>query len=172
MAAKVVNFEFKAKCKNQSKVISYLEASGAQYKGLDHQIDTYFNVKFGRMKLREGKIENFLIWYKRPNKKESKKSEVILFKPGSQITLKEILTASLGVLAVVEKKRRIYFLNNVKFHVDSVKSLGSFIEVEAQGVAGDEQSLRQQCEYYKDQLQVAKNELIDYSYSDLILKST
>lgn len=172
MAAKIVNLEFKAKCKSPSKVISYLEAANAQYKGLDHQIDTYFNVRFGRMKLREGQIENYLIWYNRPNTKLSKRSEVILFKPGSQATLKEILSASLGILAVVEKKRRIYFLNNVKFHVDCVKGLGSFIEVEAQGIPGEEESLNQQCEYYRDQLQVAKNELIDYSYSDLIIQST
>ncbi|MFW9917873.1 MAG: class IV adenylate cyclase [Candidatus Thorarchaeota archaeon] len=171
MAARIINFEFKAKCKNPSRIISYLEAASAQYKGLDHQIDTYFNVKFGRMKLREGQIENYLIWYDRPNKKEAKKSEVILFKSTGLSTLREILTASLGVLAVVEKQRRIYFLNNVKFHVDSVKSLGSFIEVEAQGVPGEEKSLLQQCEYYKDHLQVAKEDLIDYSYSDLMIKN-
>ena len=33
----------------------------ADYKGLDHQIDTYFNVNIGRLKLREGSIENNLI---------------------------------------------------------------------------------------------------------------
>jgi len=38
-----------------------------KFQGLDHQIDTYFNVQKGRLKLREGNIENSLINYDRKN---------------------------------------------------------------------------------------------------------
>jgi adenylate cyclase class IV len=31
----------------------------------------------------------------------------------------------------VDKKREIYFINNVKFHIDTVDGAGSFIEIEA-----------------------------------------
>ena len=46
-------------------------------------------------------------------------------------TLKEILIKTLGIKAVVDKRRKIYFINNVKFHFDTVKDLGTFVEVEA-----------------------------------------
>ncbi|MFX0114584.1 MAG: class IV adenylate cyclase [Candidatus Hodarchaeota archaeon] len=167
MAQKKVNFEFKARCKDPSGIVLYLENAGAIFKGLDRQIDTYFNVKYGRLKLREGQIENYLIWYNRSNSKGSKKSEILLFRPGNGHSLKDILIASLGVFAVVDKKRQIYFLENVKFHIDDVKGLGDFIEVEAQGSPGEEEQLQEQCEYYRKQLGVQKEEIIGCSYSDL-----
>ncbi|HFD33211.1 MAG TPA: CYTH domain-containing protein, partial [Gammaproteobacteria bacterium] len=41
------------------------------------------------------------------------------------------LTAALGIFKIVDKQRRIYFIGNVKFHIDEVKGLGSFVEIEA-----------------------------------------
>lgn len=32
---------------------------------------------------------------------------------------------------MVDKRRKIYFIDNVKFHFDVVENLGTFIEVEA-----------------------------------------
>jgi adenylate cyclase class IV len=36
-----------------------------------------------------------------------------------------------GIKVIVQKKRRIYFIGNVKFHFDTIAELGTFIEVEA-----------------------------------------
>ena len=66
MAIKII--EIKAKSKTQEKVRDLLLANDAAFKGEDHQIDTYFNVANGRLKLREGNIENNLIHYIRENK--------------------------------------------------------------------------------------------------------
>jgi adenylate cyclase, class 2 len=60
--------------------------------GTDHQIDTYFNVQKGRLKLREGNIENALIQYNRANVLDAKQSDVILYKHLPNIALKNILT--------------------------------------------------------------------------------
>lgn len=38
-----------------------LRSKFADFKGVDHQIDTYFKVNKGRLKLRD--IENFLVYY-------------------------------------------------------------------------------------------------------------
>ena len=35
-----------------------------------------------------------------------------------------------GYKAVVDKRRKIYFIGNVKFHFDTVDGLGTFVEVE------------------------------------------
>ena len=42
-----------------------------------------------------------------------------------------MLIKSIGIKVVVEKTRKIYFVDNVKIHFDEVENLGSFVEVEA-----------------------------------------
>ena len=39
-------------------------------------------------------------------------------------SLKEVLTKSMGIKVVVKKKREIYYIDNVKFHIDEVEGLG------------------------------------------------
>jgi len=165
-----INIEIKAKCLNPEKIRRILKSKKAEFKGIDHQVDTYFKVNRGRLKLREGKIENYLIYYDRENKKGPKQSSVILFKTQPKSSIKEILTKSLGVIVVVDKKREIYFIDNVKFHIDKVKGLGNFMEIEAIDDKGNigKQKLTNQCSFYLDLFGVSKKDLIPESYSDLI----
>ena len=62
-----INIEIKARSNNQDRIRDILKSKNADFKGIDHQIDTYFNVPKGRLKLREGNIENNLIFYERKN---------------------------------------------------------------------------------------------------------
>ena len=165
-----VNIEIKAFCSDPQHVADILLAHNADYKGNDHQIDTYFNVSDARLKLREGSIENNLIYYKRDNQSGPKRSDVILYPTGKDKNIKEILKETIGIKVVVDKKRDIYFIENVKFHVDRVEGLGDFVEIEAIGEEGDEEELNRQCEYYIDLLEIPKENLIEDSYSDLLLK--
>jgi predicted adenylyl cyclase CyaB len=168
---KHLNIEIKAKCTNQEKIREMLISRKADFKGVDHQIDTYFVAPHGRLKLREGNIENHLIFYERENKKGPKQADIILYdsKPGS--TLKDILTKSLGVLAVVDKKREIYFIDNVKFHLDVVENLGTFMEIEAIDSTGEigKEKLLEQCNYYLELFGIQEADLLNDSYSDQIL---
>lgn len=167
-----LNVEIKAYCKNQEKIRDILRSKNADFKGLDHQIDTYFKVNFGRLKLREGNIENFLIFYDRENKEGPQESKVTLFKSDPKSTLKEILEKSLGILVVIDKQREIYFLDNVKFHLDNVKDLGNFVEIEAIDAAGNigKEKLLKQCQEYMKLFDIQEKDLISESYSDLLLK--
>lgn len=88
---KHLNIEIKAKCNDHDKIRSVLKSHNADFKGIDHQIDTYFKVNNGRLKLREGNIENFLVFYERENKEGPKQSDVILFKSDPNSSLKETL---------------------------------------------------------------------------------
>ena len=167
-----INIEIKAKCSNPNHIRNVLRSRGAEFKGTDHQIDTYFKVNSGRLKLREGKIENFLIHYNRENQKGPKQSNIILFKTQPGSNLKEILTKAMGVLVIVEKEREIYFINNVKFHIDKVKNLGNFIEIESidyQGSFGKEKLL-DQCKEYIKLFEINEKDLIKDSYGDLLKK--
>jgi adenylate cyclase class 2 len=166
-----INIEIKARCKNPSKIRKSLTSRNAQFVGKDHQIDTYFNVNRGRLKLREGKVENYLIYYDREDKKGPKKSSVVLFKIGPNSPLKQLLTKALGVLVVVEKQREIYFIENVKFHIDEVKDLGNFVEIEAigEGRKSEGKKLNEQCQYFLKLLKIPRKDLDSNSYSDMLL---
>ena len=126
-----LNIEFKAKTNNLDALIYKLLALNPKYIGEDHQKDTYYNVNIGRLKLREGNIENALIWYNREDKSGAKQSDILLYKHSPHEALKAILLKVNGVKVIVDKVRKIYFVDNVKFHFDTVKELGTFIEVEA-----------------------------------------
>lgn len=164
------NVEFKAKVGNLGELETKLLALGPVFKGTDHQVDTYFNVAKGRLKLREGNIENALINYDREDCAEAKESSIILYRHEPDKGLKAILTLQLGVKVIVDKTRRIYFINNVKFHFDRVEGLGTFIEVEAidDNNAFSIEQLKAQCDQYFDFFGLKKENLVNLSYSDLI----
>ena len=169
----ILNIEIKASTKKQTFIRETLSSLKATFKGVDNQTDTYFNVNSGRLKLREGNIENHLIHYQRSNQQGPKESDVLLFKADPKSSLKEILTKSLGVLVIVNKKREIYFINNVKFHLDEVDGLGTFVEIEAideNGTIGRD-ALHEQCTYYMKLFDIAEDELVPISYSDMLLKT-
>jgi predicted adenylyl cyclase CyaB len=168
----IKNYEFKAKVQKVDSYENKLLTLNPFFKGIDHQIDTYFNVGQGRLKLREGNIENALINYDRENILGSKESDIILYQHQPNIALKNILVKQLGVKAIVHKKRKIYFINNVKFHFDVVADLGTFIEVEAIDAEGSFsiEELAAQCNKYFDFFELTKQHLIEKSYSDLILQ--
>jgi len=165
------NVEIKARCTNPDAIHQILKSENARFVGVDHQIDTYFNVPNGRMKLREGNIENQLIFYKRSDQSGPKKSEVILYPSQPDSTLKQLLIEGIGQKVVVDKQRAIYFIENVKFHVDEVEQLGSFVEIEAIDRTDEIplEKLDEQCRFYMELLRIANEDLLEVSYSDLLL---
>ena len=167
-----LNVEIKARCTDADTIEGILMNNGAKYHGLDHQVDTYFKVPNGRLKLRQGKIENNLIHYVRNDQPGPKDSQVSLFPVNDGEILKDVLSKSNGVLCVVDKQRKIFFLDNVKFHLDEVKSLGNFVEIEAIDTTGDrnKEHLLEQCKHYIGLFNIAKKDLISVSYSDLIMR--
>ena len=167
-----INVEFKAHCENPERVREILTHNGADYKGRDHQIDVYFNVPNGRLKLRKGNIENNLIAYERKDYAGAKQSNVHLVKVEPGGNLEQALTTTLGVKVIVDKQRDIYFIGNVKFHIDEVVGLGSFMEVEAIDSDGtiERKRLQEQCDHYKNLFGIRDEDMISQSYSDLLFQ--
>jgi predicted adenylyl cyclase CyaB len=165
-----LNVEIKARCSDPVYIRNYLLANNAEFKGIDEQTDTYFNVLYGRLKLREGNIENNLINYHRLDQAGPKNSSFQLVKIEDTEGLKDVLLKSLGQKIVVKKKREIYYIRNVKFHVDEVPGLGSFVEIEAGNIDADlsGSELKDQCEFYMKELMIKPEDLIKLSYSDLL----
>jgi len=169
----MLNVEIKARCSQPSRMRDYLEKHKTEFRGVDEQTDTYFNTPRGRLKLREGRIENNLIYYERSNQAGPKDSHFQLVKIPDAAGLKLVLTQSMGVKVVVKKKREIYFIDNVKFHLDEVPGLGSFVEIEASNMHIDltQSELKAQCDLYMRELGIEQADLIEVSYSDMLLES-
>lgn len=167
-----LNVEIKARCHNAPQMREWLLAHGADFKGTDNQTDTYFLVKDGRLKLRQGNIENSLIHYTRTNQAGPKDSHVTMTKVTEGKELKQVLSKALGVLVEVVKQREIYFIDNVKFHLDEVPDLGSFAEIEAIDKDGSigKAKLLEQCQHYMSALKIDEADLLEVSYSDLLLE--
>jgi adenylate cyclase, class 2 len=165
----LVNVEIKAKCANHDRARAFLLARDALPVGRDHQTDTYFRVGRGRLKLREGDVENALIFYEREDLPGPKESRVMLFPTVPGTPLKALLAGALGVWAVVDKRREIYLIDNVKFNLDTVEGLGAFVEIEASGAAESAGlELFTQCNTYLEDLGIEEEDLVTVSYSDLL----
>jgi len=166
-----INIEIKARSENPEAIHELLTQQLAEFLGTDNQTDTYFKTTKGRLKLREGNIENALIHYYRSDKAGPKRSDVTMYKTVNSAELKEVLRSALEVIAVVTKRRSIYFIDNVKFHVDEVQELGNFVEIEAIDKDGSigEEKLHEQCQYYLNLFRIREEDLIEVSYSDMVL---
>lgn len=166
------NFEFKARSSRNRELEERLQSLQPQFAGTDHQTDTYFNVMHGRLKLREGTIENALIHYHRVDVEGAKTSEVLLYQHQPDKKLKEALVAALGVKAVVKKIRKIWFVDNVKIHFDDVPGLGSFVEVEAIDNDGtmSTEALQNQSAEIATLFEIKQEDFVAQSYSDLMME--
>jgi len=165
-----IYFEIKAKCRDLNKVRDILKSQNAEFKAIDHQIDTYFHSKNGILKFREANLENNLIHYLGENTQKSTKRASSLYKAEANSSLKDILEKSLGKKCVVEKNREIYLIDKVKFHLDTIKDLGNYIKIVATQNNNNTstEELQEQCNFYIKLLQINAKDLISDSYSDII----
>lgn len=168
---KIQNVEFKARVAALEPFEKQLLSLGAKLVATEHQVDTYFNTSEARLKLRESGSQNSLIHYDRADTSTAKQSDIIYYQHLPNTALKSILTTHLGVKVIVDKIRTIYAIDNVRFHLDMVQQLGTFLEVEAM----DENqnftatALKDQCDWYFSLFKLNEVDLVNLSYSDLIL---
>lgn len=164
------NIELKARCRDLPAArAAALSLSPIRDTGVQHQIDTYFPVPHGRLKLREiVGVRAELIWYDRSNQAVSRKSDYRLTPITHPAELKASLEASLGFRGQVEKHRHVLLWHNVRIHLDEVTGLGSFVEFEAVMSPGEDEAtghsrLKQLCEVMK----IPPADYLDKSYADL-----
>lgn len=171
-----LNIEIKAVIDDAGPLRDRLVSLGAVLHGRDHQVDTYFVVGHGRLKVRDGTVESCIVYYEREDTGGPKgcRYSIRHFKPGDGVAreLAGVLGAALGVLCVVDKRREIFFLDNLKFHLDEVAGFGRFFEIEAIGGGDrDEASLHAQCDEWLALLGIPRESLVEGSYSDMVLSS-
>lgn len=123
--------ELKAKVDKLDLIRRRLVALKAKYEGTFRQIDIYFDVPRGRLKLRQiNSEETQLIYYERENILKPKRSDVVILDiPESEVFV-ALLKKILKVKATVKKRREIYLHQKTQIHLDMVDSLGYYVEFE------------------------------------------
>ena len=148
------NIEIKARVPDLSRLRARVASRAPAPPAVLVQTDTFFVVPRGRLKLREfagGAAE--LIFYERadqPGPKESLYSRHVceqeatektedrslfpLFPPVHKSSepkaLAALLGRALGIRGVVEKRREVFLIGRSRIHLDEVRGLGSFLEIE------------------------------------------
>ncbi len=138
--------------------------------GAFHQIDTYYVVPKGRLKLREveGEDDAELIYYERDDVATPRSSSVFLLKIPQPHTFKKIAMKILETKVVVDKVREIYNFKGTQIHLDKVQNLGSFIEFERVTSKNARQQDLVKVKELVGKLKINLEDLVAVSYSDLI----
>jgi predicted adenylyl cyclase CyaB len=166
------NLELKARCADPARAETVLRELGATREWSLRQVDTYFVVPRGRLKLREqeGRAVAELIAYDRPNVIAVRASDYQLVPVPDPAPLKSALTRTLDVRVVVAKQRTLWMWHNVRIHLDHVESLGTFLEFEAVLESPDEPDgrSRERLGQLTRLLRIRDEDRIAVSYSDLL----
>jgi len=164
------NIELKAQCTDLERARSAIVQLGARDAGVQHQIDTYFNVLQGRLKLREINGERAeLIWYERSDQAAARDSRYRIVQVSNPQELAAVLTDACGVRGRVIKRRHVYLYHNVRIHLDVVEKLGTFVELEAVMTPGEEDgAARRRLEQLTRAIGIRDGDLCSGSYSDLL----
>ena len=166
-----VNLEIKAHCRDLAAARERARSVATEWIGVDRQVDTYFQTRAGRLKLRESSLSGAqLVPYLRPDREGPKHSNYQVIPVADPDGLKALLSELLGVHQIVTKEREIALYENVRIHLDRVEGLGTFIEFEAvfsEG-AGDEAEQQRKLAYLRDVLQVRDEDLIAISYEGML----
>lgn len=125
------NIEIKARLPDRTRVLAALADLRADGPTELRQVDVFFNTPAGRLKLRtinEAAAE--LIYYDRPDRPGPKASDYVVVPVSDPVLLRQALGRAYGERAVVEKVRTLYLVGPTRIHLDSVKGLGEFLELE------------------------------------------
>jgi predicted adenylyl cyclase CyaB len=164
------NIEIKARITDLKKIeVLVAGLSDTPPTRLEQQ-DTFFRCETGRLKLREiGAGESELIFYSRADVTGTKQSDYEIAPVADAAKLKSLLQLALSGSVVVEKTRLLYLIGQTRVHLDAVKGLGSFLELEVALQEG--QSPAEGHAIARDlmqQLGIEEADLIATAYADML----
>jgi predicted adenylyl cyclase CyaB len=167
------NVEIKARLRDRERLRSVARSLAPSPPSVLRQVDTFFPVPSGRLKLRafeDGSGE--LIQYDRPDATGPKESRYRIVPVQRAEELRLALVTALGVSVVVRKTREIFIAGQTRIHVDEVEGLGTFVELEV--VLRPEQSVADGERIASDlmkRLGITDGDLEGGAYADLLAAS-
>lgn len=128
------NLEQKFQCSNLGAAALAATNLGAVERGVLRQHDYFFASPFARLKLRlfpdyPGQAAE-LISYHRSNAPEARPSEYFIAPVFDAAALLATLSHALGKPTELRKARRLFIFKATRIHLDTVESLGTFVELE------------------------------------------
>ncbi len=164
------NIEIKARCPNLKKAESIVRDMNLPFMGKESQIDTFYNVPVGRLKLRKTQNGARLIPYFRDDAKGPRQSNYALLEITDDVNqLSNILKKMFGIRATVDKTRKIYLYENVRIHLDKVTQLGEFIELEGVvSIVEEHAATLEKVEMLMELLEIKQDDLIIQAYVDML----
>jgi len=165
------NLELKARDPDPAATLAAARAAGATDEGVMRQRDTYFAARTGRLKLREqdpGTAQ--LIAYERADAAAARESRYRIVDVADPEGLRDGLDAVLGTTVVVDKRRHLLLLDNVRIHLDEVEGLGAFVELEAV-VAGEGRTADEEARVagLRATLGITDDRIVPQGYAQLLL---
>jgi len=163
------DFTIKAKISSGGELENKLIQFNSRFLGVDMQTDTYFEVSHGKLKLREGTIENLITHYERTHDGGAEKTNVYRYDLNPTVEEIEKLKRTHQQIGVIKKERKIYFVDHIKVHIDKLPSGEEFIELEAIDRLNQfsDEELKHQCLHLKDKLGIHQSEIIQTGYLKL-----
>lgn len=164
------NLELKARLADLDGARRVAQAIATNRLSPQHQIDTYFHCRQGRLKLRQiDGLSSQLVSYARADEPGPKVSDYVLVPVTNPESLKAALSATLGVRCVIVKRREVYLHHNVRIHLDEVEGLGSFLEFEAVlGPRVDDVAGQSQLDFLAREFSLDRGDLLSGSYADMV----
>jgi adenylate cyclase class IV len=162
------NLEFKARLLDLAPALRTAADLGAVDAGELRQIDAYFRVPTGRLKLRESPgREAQLIAYTRSEQPGDRWSSYRVAPLSDPSAVGQVLAPALGVRGTVEKQRHVFCWNDCRIHLDVVVGLGPFIEFEVLSL-GDPNHDHERMATLLQAFGLHEEQGIPASYSDLL----
>jgi adenylate cyclase class IV len=168
------NIEIKARIRNWARQHAEARRVADGEGEILEQVDTFFSVPCGRLKLRRlGDERGELIFYERPDVPGPKLSEYSITHTTEPAHLCETLARALSICAEVRKRRTLFLStkweSHTRIHLDEVKGLGQFIELEVVLAPGQSPEIGEQvAEKFRTALDIRDADLIDCAYVDLM----
>jgi len=162
-----LNLELKVKVNSHSNFISVLKSANAEKMGILKQKDVYFKIKKGILKLRVENKTFTMIKYFRDEKAKRWSNYELLKLEGANP--ENYLRQIFDVEVVVEKKRMVWLYNNTRVHLDEVKGLGKFLELETLFISTRQDAVKR----FNDTVTLLNLDLsgqIRASYKNLLMK--
>jgi predicted adenylyl cyclase CyaB len=168
------NLELKARIADLNAARDRVRALGADLQGAEHQVDQYYQVPKGRMKLRRSSLDgSHLIVYLRLNDVSARVSTFHRLPVDRPDDVAETLEAMFDAGSTVDKEREVWWWNDVRIHLDRVVGLGTFVEFEARlDKIGDHGEAQRLIDELTRQLGIESSDLISTSYGEMTCPTT
>lgn len=165
------NVEIKARLSDPGATRRRAEALADGPGAVLEQTDTFFGVAAGRLKLRQTAGSGELIFYLRADDPDPKESRYERVTVADAPALRDLLAAALGVRGEVVKRRVLLRSGRTRIHLDEVRGLGAFLELEVELRDADSvQAGKDEARRLMQALGVEAAALVPEAYVDLLAR--